>query len=108
IRASRTFLSSLSAWFLLEFNLVMAKIRQSWMLVRILTLIKRLRVAAVTDSENGDTIPLPEDIPEDVKEGHFVVHTIDDGEMRRFIIELEYLAHPDFLSWWSKLRRSLG
>lgn len=38
-----------------------------------------------------------DDLPEDVKEGHFVVHTFNDGKLKRFIIELDYLAHPGFL-----------
>ncbi|KAL3839691.1 hypothetical protein ACJIZ3_024282 [Penstemon smallii] len=44
----------------------------------------------------------------DVKEGHFVVHTVDDGELRRFIVELSYLAHPGFLKLLEKAAEEFG
>ena len=44
-----------------------------------------------------DVSSLAEDLPEDVKEGHFVVHTFDHGELERYIIELGYLAGPELL-----------
>ncbi|KAL5740835.1 hypothetical protein ACOSQ2_030015 [Xanthoceras sorbifolium] len=61
--------------------------------------------AAAADDYDDDLGPLIEDdlgsliedLPEDVKEGHFVVHSIDDGELKRFIIGLDYLAHPGFV-----------
>lgn len=41
---------------------------------------------------------LPDYLPEDVKEGHFVVHTVNEnGEVKRFVIEMSYLAHPEFI-----------
>ncbi|KAK2654967.1 hypothetical protein Ddye_008019 [Dipteronia dyeriana] len=52
--------------------------------------------AAAAANDYDDLGPLPEDLPEDVKEGHFVVHAIDDGELKRFVIGLDYLAHPRF------------
>ncbi|KAK3226573.1 hypothetical protein Dsin_006435 [Dipteronia sinensis] len=51
--------------------------------------------AAAAD-DYDDLGPLSEDLPEDVREGHFVVHAIDDGELKRFIIGLDYLADPRF------------
>ncbi|CAI9097973.1 OLC1v1034500C1 [Oldenlandia corymbosa var. corymbosa] len=46
--------------------------------------------------------------PEDVKEGHFVVHAVDDGELRRFIMALSYLSHPDFLSLLQQAEAEFG
>lgn len=36
-------------------------------------------------------------MPKDVKEGHFAVIAVDDGESKRFVIPLSYLTHPSFL-----------
>ncbi|KAM7527974.1 hypothetical protein LguiB_031384 [Lonicera macranthoides] len=36
-------------------------------------------------------------IPTDVKEGHFAVIAMNDGEMKRFIVPLIFLSHPLFL-----------
>ena len=72
------------------------------MLTRVFTFSRRSKftvraaagaAAAVDDDCDDDMGPLPED----VKEGHFVVQTIYDGELKRFVIELGYLAHPGFL-----------
>lgn len=35
-------------------------------------------------------------VPEDVKEGHFAVIAVDDGENKRFVVPLSYLTHPSF------------
>ena len=32
-----------------------------------------------------------------MKQGDFVVHTIDDGKLESFIIRLDYVAHPGFI-----------
>ncbi|CAL1399298.1 unnamed protein product [Linum trigynum] len=47
--------------------------------------------------EKVDLGRLPEALPEDVREGHFVVYTVNDGEPKRFIIRLDYLDHPGFV-----------
>ncbi|PIN03552.1 hypothetical protein CDL12_23923 [Handroanthus impetiginosus] len=36
-------------------------------------------------------------VPDDVKEGHFAVMAVDDGELKRFIVPLSFLTHPSFL-----------
>ncbi|CAN1176109.1 Auxin-responsive protein SAUR71 [Linum perenne] len=38
-----------------------------------------------------------DNIPADVKEEHFVVYAVNDAEPRRFVIRLDYLAHPGFV-----------
>ncbi|KAG8376600.1 hypothetical protein BUALT_Bualt09G0080400 [Buddleja alternifolia] len=47
-------------------------------------------------------------LPKDVKEGHFAVHTVDDGELTRFVIELSYLANPDFLELLQQAEEEFG
>ncbi|GER45471.1 SAUR-like auxin-responsive protein family [Striga asiatica] len=46
--------------------------------------------------------------PEDVKEGHFAVYTVNNGECRRFVIELSYLAHPGFLKLLEQAEEEFG
>ena len=36
-------------------------------------------------------------VPEDVKEGHFVVLAVNDKEPKRFVVSLSCLSHPVFL-----------
>lgn len=51
-----------------------------------------LQITNVSDAASDNNIP------SDVKEGHFVVRTFDNGEMKRFILKLGYLSHPDFMN----------
>lgn len=48
------------------------------------------------------------DIPADVKEGHFVVRTFDNGEVKRFILKLGYLAHSGFLKLLDQAEEEFG
>lgn len=59
-------------------------------------------------SDDDDASSRPEDLPEDVKEGHFVVHAVDRGELKRFIIELGYLDDPDFLNLLKQAEEEFG
>ena len=81
----------------------------SWMKrgLLILKLLGKMRSRILTLSSRSDFNRLGDDdcddddvrsLPEDVKEGHFVVQTVNDGELKRFIVELSYLTHPGFLS----------
>lgn len=47
-------------------------------------------------------------VPEDVKEGHFVVWTVDDGSLRRCVVELSYLTHPGFLKLLELAEKEFG
>lgn len=47
-------------------------------------------------------------LPEDVKEGHFVVRAIDDGKQRRFVLELSYLADPGFMRLLEQAEEEFG
>ncbi|PIA37249.1 hypothetical protein AQUCO_03000085v1 [Aquilegia coerulea] len=35
-------------------------------------------------------------VPEDVKEGHFAVIAINNGQPKRYVVALNYLTHPAF------------
>ncbi|KAF6140210.1 hypothetical protein GIB67_000258 [Kingdonia uniflora] len=47
-------------------------------------------------------------LPEDVKEGHFVVIAVNGGEQTRFVVELSYLNNPDFLRLLEKAKEEFG
>ncbi|CAN4109587.1 unnamed protein product [Withania somnifera] len=66
----------------------------------------RLDINDWDDDTAASLMPLPED---HVKEGHFVVHAIDDGkQMRRFVIELSYLADPGFMRLLEQAEEEFG
>ncbi|KAI3471874.1 hypothetical protein Pfo_028562 [Paulownia fortunei] len=79
----------------------------------ILKLVRKMLRKIITPSIQYDFDPAIEDdepdtLPEDVKEGHFAVHTVDDGKLRRFVIELSYLAHPGFLKLLEQAEEEFG
>ncbi|CAN1798935.1 Auxin-responsive protein SAUR72, partial [Linum perenne] len=47
-------------------------------------------------------------IPADVKEEHFVVYAVNDVEPKRFLIRLDYLAHPDFVKLLELVAKEFG
>ncbi|CAH2042336.1 unnamed protein product [Thlaspi arvense] len=77
------------------------------MLARILILSGRPGFSA-TDNVYDDSSSVAEDLPDDVKEGHFVVHTMDHGELRRFVVELGYLSDPGFLKLLDQAAEEFG
>ncbi|KAF3638453.1 putative auxin-induced protein X15-like [Capsicum annuum] len=58
------------------------------------------------DDWDEDASSLPP--PENVKEGHFVVHAIDDGKLRRFVVKLSYLADPGFMRLLEQAEEEFG
>ncbi|XP_057512477.1 uncharacterized protein LOC130794560 isoform X2 [Actinidia eriantha] len=78
------------------------------MLMRILVSTKRSNTCTADYDHVDDASSPAEDLPEDVKEGHFVVHTFDHGELKRFIIKLGYLADPSFLKLLKKAEEEFG
>ncbi|KAL2466099.1 SAUR-like auxin-responsive protein family [Abeliophyllum distichum] len=76
----------------------------------ILNLLRRtLRklLTCIDDDFGEDEVSLLYNLPVDVKEGHFVVHTVD-GESRRFVVKLSYLAHPGFLNLLQQAEEEFG
>ncbi|KAJ6746696.1 AUXIN-INDUCED PROTEIN-LIKE-RELATED [Salix koriyanagi] len=47
-------------------------------------------------------------VPADVKKGHFAVTAIKCEEPRRFVVELDYLTNPDFLSLLEQAKEEYG
>lgn len=79
------------------------------MLQKILISPSKCSYQPETDHDfEDDEISLLSGLPEDVKKGHFVVHTIDAGESRRFVVELSYLAHPGFLKLLEQAEQEFG
>ncbi|KAL7133461.1 hypothetical protein ABFS83_12G142700 [Erythranthe nasuta] len=60
------------------------------------------------DFEDDENSVPDNSLPEDVKKGHFVVHTSENGESRRSIVELSYLAHPGFLKLLDQAEQEFG
>lgn len=53
--------------------------------------------------EVEDVLPV-----DDVKEGKFVVHTLDDDTLRRSVVELSYLSNPGFLKLLEQAEQEFG
>ncbi|KAK4833353.1 hypothetical protein QYF36_003317 [Acer negundo] len=47
-------------------------------------------------------------VPDDVKEGHFVVVAVKGEETQRFVVELGYLTNPKFLSLLEQAEEEYG
>ncbi|CAN0926942.1 Protein SMALL AUXIN UP-REGULATED RNA 54 [Linum grandiflorum] len=71
----------------------------SLMLKQIMKILhQRFNLPPSYTGEDFDDVDLSSEVlPEDVKEGHFVVHTANDGEPKRCLIRLDYLAHPGII-----------
>lgn len=46
--------------------------------------------------------------PADVKEGHFAVIAVDHGEPKRFVVPINFLTHPPFLSLLEQAAEEYG
>lgn len=57
------------------------------------------------DQDNEENEAL---LPVDVKEGQFAVHTVDDGVLRRSVVELIYLTHPGFVKLLEQAEEEFG
>lgn len=79
------------------------------MLEKVFTTQTKCRYDPAVDCDCEDDEPcLLNGLPEDVKKGHFVVHTVDGGELRRFVVELSYLGHPGFLKLLEQAEQEFG
>lgn len=76
------------------------------MLKKILQFSRRSSFMHAVDDWDEDVASLPP--PEDVKEGHFVVHAIEDGKKKRFIVELGCLADPSFVKLLERAEEEFG
>ncbi|XP_059298203.1 auxin-induced protein 10A5-like [Lycium ferocissimum] len=74
------------------------------MLKKIIQFSRRSSFRRAIDDWDDDVASLPKD----VKEGHFVVHAIDDGKPRRFVVDLSYLADPGFVRLLEQAEEEFG
>nr|DAD28543.1 TPA_asm: hypothetical protein HUJ06_030011 [Nelumbo nucifera] len=84
------------------------------MLRRIKKKIKELATLSSPKKLSGDGVsdeevnPAAMELPEDVKEGHFVVLAVDCDQPKRFVLELAYLSHPEFLKLLEQAEEEFG
>ncbi|XP_061351005.1 auxin-induced protein X15-like [Gastrolobium bilobum] len=57
---------------------------------------------------NEDLVEATTMVPDDVREGYFVVLATKDGETKRFIVELNYLTDPSFLGLLDQAQEEYG
>ena len=57
---------------------------------------KRLLLGRKSESAFCDSDEL-EEVPADVKEGHFAVIAVDHDQPKRFVVPINFLTHPTFL-----------
>ncbi|KAK2974723.1 hypothetical protein RJ640_007150 [Escallonia rubra] len=77
-------------------------------LMRIQSVSRKLTYSPLSAVADDRIYLLKDGLPWDVKAGHFVVHTVNDGEAKRFIIALNFLAHPGFLKLLDQAEEEFG
>ncbi|XP_010253983.1 PREDICTED: uncharacterized protein LOC104595096 [Nelumbo nucifera] len=90
-----------SSMFMLR--LIMGKLQR-----RLSVLHRRRPLDEGDDDEQVDEVGSEMDVPEDVKEGQFVVFAADAGNLTRFIVELGILNDPDFLKLLQQAEEEFG
>lgn len=74
----------------------MAKVRNSGKkmngIVKLRVVVEKLQKTLLLGKKSDSN-----NVPEDVKEGHFAVIAEDDEQLKRFVVPLSYLTHPSFL-----------
>ncbi|CAN1805266.1 Auxin-responsive protein SAUR72 [Linum perenne] len=68
------------------------------MLMQIMKILSKRFTLQRSDDQYDDQDRSSDKISADVKEGHFVVYAVNDAEPKRFVIRLDYLAHPGFVN----------
>ncbi|KAK1357436.1 Auxin-responsive protein SAUR50 [Heracleum sosnowskyi] len=64
-------------------------------IVKLKVVVEKLQKSLLLGKKSYDE----DDVPQDVKEGHFAVIAEDENENKtRFVVPLSYLSHPTFLS----------
>lgn len=63
-------------------------------IVKLKVVVEKLQKGLLLGKKSYDE----DDVPDDVKEGHFAVIAQDENENKRFVVPLTYLSHPAFLS----------
>ncbi|KAL3324946.1 hypothetical protein AABB24_038851 [Solanum stoloniferum] len=89
---------------MVNLKIVVEKLQRSLSMVR--------RLGAEFDSQHQHTQSDQNDssnnVPEDVKEGHFAVIAVDEDELKRFVVPLKCLTHPSFLKLLEQAAEEYG
>ncbi|KAJ8551907.1 hypothetical protein K7X08_028350 [Anisodus acutangulus] len=77
-------------------------------LQRSLSMVKRLTSEFDNQHNQQDQNDTSNNVPEDVKEGHFSVIAVDEDELKRFVVPLKCLTHPSFLKLLEQAAEEYG
>ncbi|KAK3022072.1 hypothetical protein RJ639_047340 [Escallonia herrerae] len=77
-------------------------------LMRIQSVSRKLTYSPLSAVADDRIDLLKDGHPWDVKAGHFVVHTVNDGEAKRFMVALNFLAHPGFMKLLHQAQEEFG
>ncbi|CAK7343150.1 unnamed protein product [Dovyalis caffra] len=89
-------------------------LKRATMLKLFIRKLKRILLLSASRGANVSEIGFDEEmeaakvVPFDVKKGHFAVTAIKGEEPKRFIVELNYLTNPDFLSLLEQAKEEYG
>ncbi|KAG6744120.1 hypothetical protein POTOM_052829 [Populus tomentosa] len=76
--------------------------------LRRVLLLSASRGANMSEIRFDEEMEATKMVPGDVKKGHFAVTATKGEEPKRFIVELNYLTHPDFLSLLEQAKEEYG
>ncbi|GMI80965.1 hypothetical protein HRI_001765800 [Hibiscus trionum] len=83
--------------------------RHTWLLMlRRFVMTKPKTILSESPSRAYDRDTDVDEVPDDVKEGHFAVMAVGSGNPKRFILELSYLKNPAFLRLLEEAREEYG
>lgn len=89
---------------IVNLKIVVEKLQRSLSMVR--------RLGAEFDIQHqhnqSDQKDSSNNVPEDVKEGHFAVIAVDEDELKRFVVPLKCLTHPSFLKLLEQAAEEYG
>ncbi|KAF8403108.1 hypothetical protein HHK36_011202 [Tetracentron sinense] len=77
-------------------------------IVKLKIVVKKLQRSLSLGRKTASDFGNSASVPEDVKEGHFAVTAVDDGETKRFVVPLSYLTHPAFLRLLEEAAEEFG
>ncbi|KAJ6864974.1 hypothetical protein NC651_035512 [Populus alba x Populus x berolinensis] len=76
--------------------------------LRRVLLLSASRGANMSEIRFDEEMEATKMVPGDVKKGHFAVTATKGEEPKRFIVELNYLTNPDFLSLLEQAKEEYG
>ncbi|KAL9399090.1 hypothetical protein Peur_008051 [Populus x canadensis] len=76
--------------------------------LKLVLLLSASRGANVCETGFDEVMEAAKIVPVDVKKGHFAVTAIKGEEPKRFVVKLDCLANPDFLSLLEQAKEEYG